>query len=185
MGREILFVTWFFLPVAYANMAPVFAAKLPLLRNWNTPIDGGREFRGKRLLGSHKTWRGIISGIVAATVVLWIEQWCVTRFGWAQTLTSQVDYAALPLFILGPLFGIGALGGDAIESFFKRQRGIPAGQKWMPFDQLDYIVGSVLATLPYVRLTAREYLWLFLFGFGGHLLVSYIGWRVHLKDTPI
>ena len=35
----------------------------------------------------------------------------------------------------------GALGGDIIESFFKRRTGKDRGEDWIPLDQLDFILG--------------------------------------------
>jgi hypothetical protein len=64
MIRDILFVIWFFLPAGLANVAPIFAAKLPYLKTLTFPLDGYITFRGKRLLGEHKTLRGVISGIL-------------------------------------------------------------------------------------------------------------------------
>jgi CDP-2,3-bis-(O-geranylgeranyl)-sn-glycerol synthase len=183
--HDIVFSLWFFLPAAEANVAPIFAAKLPGISTWDAPIDGGKKFRGKRILGDHKTWRGIVSGIILATLVLGLEQLCVIHFAWARRLTGQVDYRTLPTLLLGPLFAIGALGGDAIKSFFKRQRGTPAGQTWVPFDQLDYIIGGAVAALPFIRLTIGEYAWLFVIWFGIHLLSTYVGWRLGLKERPI
>ena len=185
MLKEIVFALWFFLPAGFANATPIFVAKLPGLRSWNTPIDGGREFRGKRILGSHKTWRGLVTGIIIATITLWAQQLLVTHFGWARSLTSRVDYVTLPTLIVGPLFAIGALGGDAIESFFKRQRGVVPGHGWFPFDQTDYIIGGALVTAPFVHLTFFDYLWLLLIWLGMHLISSYIGYLLGLKERPI
>lgn len=185
MLKDLLFALWFFLPAAMANMVPILVAPLPYIRNLNAPMDFGLTYKGKRILGSHKTWRGFVSGLVVATLTLWLQQWVVRRYGWAQTLTSQVDYRDLPTLIVGPLFCIGALGGDAIESFFKRQRGVAPGHSWFPFDQTDYIIGAALATMPFIALTLWQYglligLWLVI-----HLVASYVGWLLHLKERPI
>lgn len=185
MLHDITFALWFLLPAACANVAPILTAPLPVIKKWSTPIDGGRTFRGKELLGSHKTWRGLVSGMVAATMILWLEQLAVAHFDWAQTLVGDVHYAALPTLILGPLFAIGALGGDALESFFKRQRGIKSGGSWVPFDQLDYIVGSVIVSLPFVILAPLNYVWILVVWFVIHLAASYTGWLVGLKKDPI
>lgn len=185
MLHDLLFVLWFFLPAAEANMAPIFAAKIPGIRKWNAPMDCGKTWRGKRLLGAHKTWRGLVSGIIAATLTLWLEQWAARHLGWAQDLSRQVDYPALPTLVVGPLFAVGALGGDALKSFFKRRRGIPPGEGWFPFDQLDYLIGSSLAVLPFIRLTLVQYLWLILLGLLLHMAATYIGWLLKLKEHPL
>jgi CDP-2,3-bis-(O-geranylgeranyl)-sn-glycerol synthase len=183
--QDILFAIWFLLPAAASNAAPVFAAKIPVFKKFDAPIDGGKTWRGHELLGPHKTWRGIVAGIIVATLILWGQVLLTEHFEWARFVANGVDYSTLPVLILGPLFAIGALGGDAIESFFKRQRNIKSGGSWIPFDQLDYIIGSVLVSLFFVILSPVQYAWIFVIWFLMHLLASFIGYKLGLKDAPI
>lgn len=185
MIKDIFFALWFFLPAGLANATPIFVAKMPWFAKYTAPMDFGKTFRGQRIFGSHKTWRGLISGIIAATLVLWLQQVMVHHFGWAQRLTNQVDYSDLPVLIVGPLFAIGALGGDAIESFFKRQRKMPPGKGWFPFDQIDYIIGGALITAPFVALSLLQYVWLVLLWLIVHVISTVVGYLLHLKDSPI
>jgi len=185
MLSDILFAIWFLLPAAIANMVPILSARIPLIKKLDAPIDAGKSFRGHRIFGAHKTWRGIVTGIIASTLVLWIQQLLAANYEWTNIFTGAIDYSALPVLILGPVFAIGALGGDAIESFFKRSRGIKSGKAWVPFDQLDYIIGSVLVSLFFVILTPAQYVWIFVVWFLMHLIASYIGFRLGLKKEPI
>lgn len=184
MGHDAFLALWIMLPAAVANMTPIFFAQLPVVREWDAPVDMGRTFRGKPILGSHKTWRGFISGTVAAMVIFWLQQLLYSHSLWLQQACMGLDYSTLPL-LLGPAIGFGALAGDSVKSFFKRQAGVPSGQSWPPFDQLDYIVGAVVFSLPFVILAPAVYVWIFLIWFVMHLLFSYLGWRVGLKDAPI
>lgn len=185
MLKDILLALWFFAPAGIANASPIFVAKMPWLRQWKTPMDMGRSWRGKRLFGANKTWRGLVVGVVAATLILGLQQYLVGHYEWARELTAQIDYQALPLFILGPLFGLGALLGDAIESFFKRQHGVAPGHSWFPFDQIDYIIGGAILTFPIARLTWWQYAWVIVLWLLLHLIASYIGYLLKLKDRPI
>jgi CDP-2,3-bis-(O-geranylgeranyl)-sn-glycerol synthase len=183
--KELFLAVWFFLPAGLANMIPIIVAKLPGLRAYNAPIDGGKTYRGKRVFGAHKTWRGLLSGIVMATLVLWLQQVAIRHSAVLHDWTSQVDYLALNIWIVGPLFGIGALGGDAIESFFKRQRGVAPGHGWFPFDQTDYIIGGALLTAPFIRLDFFQYVALLVIWLIVHIVASYIGFLLHFKERPI
>jgi CDP-2,3-bis-(O-geranylgeranyl)-sn-glycerol synthase len=185
MLHDIGLAIWFFLPAGIANVAPVLAAAVPGLDKWNAPIDGGRQFRGRPLLGPHKTWRGLAAGILLATLAFLLQQMLVSDFDWAQWLAEGVPYASLPAWLLGPLFALGALGGDAVESFFKRRRGLESGAAWLGFDQLDYIIGAIILTLPVVRLEIIQYLWAVVVWLAIHLASSYIGWLMGLKKQPI
>ena len=166
-------------------MVPILVAPLPYLRDLDAPIDGGLTYRGKRLLGTHKTWRGLIAGVLCSTFVLWLQQLGVDHSALLRHLTEQVDYAHLPTLVLGPLFGLGALGGDAIESFFKRQRGVAPGHGWFPFDQTDYIIGGALITMPFVQLTILQYLLLICIWLVIHVISTYVGFVLGLKERPI
>lgn len=183
--RQLVFALWFFLPAGMANVTPIFVAKIPGLAKLKAPIDHGFHFHGKQILGSHKTWRGLISGIIAATFTLWLQQIAIQHNAWLQSITQSVHYTTLPTLILGPLFGLGALGGDMIESFFKRQLDIAPGHSWFPFDQTDYIIGGSIASAPFVHLQFTEYLILLATWLIIHLVASAIGYLVGLKERPI
>ncbi|MCA9326942.1 CDP-archaeol synthase [Candidatus Saccharibacteria bacterium] len=183
--HELFFALWFFLPAGIANMMPIFAARWPVMKTWDAPIDFGKTYRGHRVFGTHKTWRGLIVGIVFATLTLALQVWLVREVPFLADVTDQVDYSTLPILVLGPLFGFGALAGDCIESFFKRQRGTSPGDGWFPFDQTDYIIGGALATMPFVTLSIPQYLTLIVIWLVVHVVASYIGYTLGVKEKPI
>lgn len=180
----ILFALWFFLPAGFANAAPVFANKIPLINRWTTPIDLGFSYRGKRLLGPNKSWRGFCFGVLVAVITFLIQRWAYGQFGWVADIAQPVNYLTVSLW-LGPLLGAGALIGDAVESFFKRQANVPSGEAWFPFDQIDYIIGGILLSSLVVTLSPLQNVTILLTWFGLHLIASYIGYLLHLKDAPI
>lgn len=129
---------YFFLPAYLANMAPVFARGH---FEWAAaPIDAGRSWRGCRILGDHKTWRGVVSGVVAGAFGFALQCW-LYRAGFARDL-ALMDYGSVDPILSGVLLGLGTGIGDAIKSFFKRRVGIPAGASWLGFDQLDFMAGA-------------------------------------------
>ena len=121
----ILETLYLLVPAYIANMVPVLLRSFP----WNTPMDFGLTLRGRRLLGDNKTWRGFIGGIsigILASIAMFSAYW-------------PFEFSAL---LWGVCASAGALTGDAIKSFFKRQIGIKSGKPWVPFDQIDYSVGA-------------------------------------------
>lgn len=188
MPDTILFALWYFLPAGVANMTPIIVAKLPVLRNWNTPLDFGQSWRGTRIFGDHKTWRGLVCGVLAGTFVLFAQvAWSDSSetVGIALNGPFYLGFTDVALLRLGVALSLGALLGDAIKSFFKRRSNVPSGKSWFPFDQLDYIVGGLLLSAPLVTLTASQYIAVVLTWFGMHLLFSYLGYLLHLKKDPI
>lgn len=185
MGHDLLFALWFFVPAGVANVAPVLANKMPVLGSWQTPLDFGHHFRGQRLFGAHKTWRGLITGLIVGTLTLWLQVSLCQHSAWLVRVSQPLDYATLPILRLGLLMSFGALAGDALKSFFKRQVGVPSGHSWFPFDQLDYIVGGLLLSAFVVRLPAVLYAWTVVIYFLLHLIFSYLGYLLKLKERSI
>ena len=186
---ELLLAIWYFLPAGLANAAPVFANKIPLLNRWKTPVDFGKTYSGKRITGDNKTWRGITFGLFVAIVTICIQrEIALPRAGESEFFAEAVElmHLASPDFwMLGLVLGLGALAGDVFESFVKRQHGVPSGHSWFPFDQLDYIIGGLLTSAIYAPLSPLGYLLVVLVWFGVHLVATYIGYRVGLRDKPI
>ncbi len=182
--NTILSVLWFFLPVGFGNLAPILAKKIPVLEKFVFPIDCFKKFRHKRIFGDHKTVRGLIAGIAAGIVTVYLQTILYNSFQFFKDV-SLVDYNTINPTLLGFLAGFGALFGDALKSFFKRQFNISAGKSWFPADQIDYILGGILFTSVYIKLSIDLYIILFIAWFFLHPLSTFIGWLLRLKDEPI
>ena len=179
----ILNVIWIFLPAALANSTPVIVAKIPILKKYNHPIDFHKEFRGRRIFGDHKTIRGLLSGVVAAIIVVLIQKYLYLNTDFVRGITS-LDYSQINALVFGALMGFGALFGDAIKSFFKRQLNRPSGSPWFPFDQIDFLIGSALLTYPIIKLSLLEYVILLVVGVLVHLLTNLTAYLLGIKDVP-
>jgi len=59
-------------------------------------------------------------------------------------LAPGTFYSGFPSIIILFSISFGALSGDIIESFFKRQIGKKSGEKWIIADQIDFLLGSFL-----------------------------------------
>lgn len=184
MLRELFFVFWFFGPAGVANIFAFFSGKLPILKEWNTPVDCGLKFRGKRILGSHKTVRGFVVGIVCAIIIVYFEKFLFQQFAFIQSLIP-LDYNNIDPILFGTLSGFGALAGDAIKSFFKRQMSILPGKSWVPFDQIDYILGGMLFTALYIQLTPMQYVLLFILWVLIHPFTTFMGYLFRLREKPL
>lgn len=182
--NEFLFLCWVFLPAIIANMAPVFAAKLPVLSGWSYPLDFYGSFRGRRVLGDHKTIRGLIAGIIVGIVVTLLQFGLADIWPALHGKLPEFYLSASPV-ILGFLLGFGALAGDAIKSFFKRALNIAPGRPWFPFDQLDSVLGALLATALYLPFSGTDWVIIIVGGVVVHLLVVVIGYFLGIRDHII
>jgi CDP-2,3-bis-(O-geranylgeranyl)-sn-glycerol synthase len=133
---------WIVIPIYVANASAVIVGG-------GTPIDFRKTWKdGRRILGDGKTWRGLLSGtflgmtagfglVVAASYIKTSEY----------SFLNLTNFEGFPVMIL-LLFSLcfGALLGDIIESFFKRRIGKERGKDWIPFDQLDFLVGALVCS---------------------------------------
>jgi CDP-2,3-bis-(O-geranylgeranyl)-sn-glycerol synthase len=137
-------IFWLILPAGCANMAPLFARKI--FPAWTTPIDGGRSLGGIRILGDHKTVRGLVAGTLVGALIFFAQQALWQRYALLHAF-SRFDYQTAPWWF-GAVMGFGALTGDSLKSFFKRRVGRKPGQPWYPFDQIDWLLGALLVSWP-------------------------------------
>jgi hypothetical protein len=98
-----------------ANAIPVIVAKLTRNRG-AFPLDFGHVMRdGERLFGSHKTWRGLLSGTLGCALL--------------------AEWLDMPVW-LGAAFGALSLLADAWSSFAKRRLRLKSGTDVLGLDQL-------------------------------------------------
>jgi CDP-2,3-bis-(O-geranylgeranyl)-sn-glycerol synthase len=185
MLKDAIYVIWIFLPAGLANMAPIFAAHWHILPGLNKPLDFGKTFRNKRLLGDHKTIRGFVVGWFSAVTLVLIQAVLYENINFFQYNSQFVNYHNLSLLAWGTALSLGALGGDAIKSFFKRQINIDPGKSWVPFDQIDYVIGTLIASRLVLSLPLRFYILATIIGLIAHPISTFIGWFLKLKNDPI
>lgn len=173
---NILQLAYLFLPAAIANMAPVFARRANILRFLDKPMDGGMRWRGKQLLGPHKTWRGLVSGIITAVAVTGIQALLDIKS------LNVVEYNAVWL-PLGVALGAGALLGDALKSLFKRRVGVPSGSAWSPYDQIDFTIGASLALLLFLPLTWPDAFAAVSLFAACHVIINWIGYALRWRKS--
>lgn len=152
------------LPVYLANMAPPFVRFWP---GWNPPIS-------IPLLGSHKTVVGFAAGVAVAVAAAFIQ----SRLRWDGSLLWPSHWLAA-----GFAAGFGAMAGDSLKSFFKRRLRIAPGQRWIPFDQLDFILGGLVALSFFVRLDWIDIALICAISFVGDVLVNQLSFYLGIRET--
>jgi CDP-2,3-bis-(O-geranylgeranyl)-sn-glycerol synthase len=182
--KELFFVFWFFAPAGVANMMAFFSGKIPFLKPFTYPVDFFLKINGKRVLGSHKTIRGFIVGTLAAVLIVYFEVFLYQQIPLLRTILP-LNYEYINPLLLGGLLGLGALVGDSVKSFFKRRMKISPGKSWVPFDQIDFILGGMLFSTFYIQLSLLEYCLLFIVWLVIHPAISFSGYLFRLKKDPV
>lgn len=136
MINFVLEAVFFILPAYLANMAPV------MVRKTGMPMGG---VISKKWLGAHKTWVGLGVGVIVGILTIYLQRYLV-GFEFFEKI-AMIDYGTGKAVLFGALMGFGALIGDLWESFIKRRLKIAAGKPFVPWDQIDFLIGALVFTV--------------------------------------
>ncbi len=165
MARAI----WLFLPAGFANMAPLF---IPSVH----PIDGHRNwFDGKQLFGNGKTWEGLLFAVGVGGLVGFFMGAVQAAYGLGSSFIQMTPK-------LGLAIGLGAMLGDLTKSFFKRRAGLKRGDPAFPIDQLDFVIGGLIAASFFVEINPVWVLILVIVIPVLHRILNIEAHRMHKKE---
>ncbi len=181
---SILTAVWVFIPAMVPNSAAA-------IFGGGTPIDFGKTWKGRRILGDGKTWRGLFGGGFAGVTIGLVQMAVSIPFDPAK-LWGFGSFSTG--FFLLFLLSFGALGGDIIGSLIKRRLGLKRGQKAPILDQYDFVIGAFLAVIIFFWPWFRE---IYLTGNGIigliallvlipllHRSVNIVGYKIGVKKEP-
>jgi CDP-2,3-bis-(O-geranylgeranyl)-sn-glycerol synthase len=175
---------WVFLPVlgAAALHAPIL--RFDLLRELKRPIDGGRTWRGRRLLGDNKTWRGALAmstGPLVATLALY-------RADWYRARLPPAARDASPLLV-GAILGVSTVAGEFPNSFAKRRLGIAPGARRNAalslFDQGDFVLAAWPLLRPVYAMSPSEAAEVFAIVAAIHLPINVVGRLLGVRASAL
>lgn len=153
----------FLVLLAVAHGAPVLAKKL-LGQSFSYPLDGGRDFiDGRPLFGASKTVRGVVASIFG-TIILALA----LGLAWP----------------IGLLIGLTAVIGDLITSFIKRRMGYPPSSRVLGLDQIPESLFPALVAKSTFALTMIDILLIVVLFTIGHLILSWLLFKMNIRDEP-
>lgn len=179
---------WLFAPLVFSGAVSGVVLRYDLLPGLKRPIDGGRSFRGRRIFGASKTWRGIavaVAGCVTAAAI----QTC-----WLSGLAGPLAVAELrgaDVVPFGIAMGLGAMLGELPNSFVKRRLDMaPGGTTTGPlsvlfwvWDQVDLLTAAWPLIAFWVPPTPRLVAASFVVALAIHPTVSLAGYLLHARKT--
>jgi hypothetical protein len=141
-GARVLIVV---VPVLLAAVVASLVIRFDPLPATAVPLDLGRLWRGRPILGPNKTWRGLVVWVVATAV------FSVLVF---TVLPPTDDRPVVGWFGFGLLLGAGYALAELPNSFVKRRLGIEAGGettrhvRWQYLaDQGDSVLGMFVVVV--------------------------------------
>ncbi|GMX58904.1 MAG: CDP-2,3-bis-(O-geranylgeranyl)-sn-glycerol synthase [Candidatus Microsyncoccus archaeolyticus] len=180
----LLSCVYFFGPAYLANSAPPLAYRFNIFKSLGKPIDGGRMINNKPILGDHKTWRGLVSEIIVCTILMPI-------FIKLHEFLGLEHYQAIGFnafdqingFLLGFLLSLGIIFGDLFFAFIKRRLNLKPGAKFIPFDQINYIIGAFIFSQPFLQFELKFWFSLIILTFFLHVFFNRTGYNLGLHNA--
>lgn len=159
----ILEILVFAIPITLAAILHMVAVRFNLFASLKIPLDYGKTYKGKRIFGDSKTYRGVVLMMLLSILGVYILQLLCSIFEDVNSL-NIMRFNQYPGFFYGTLFGLGYTLAELPNSFFKRRKGIPEGKSGsvlnIILDQFDSVVGCMLLLFPFTNMS-----WSF-FGYG-------------------
>ena len=152
-------------------MFPAYCANaVPVIAGGGLPMDFGRKFFDRRpIFGKNKTYRGFFLGLTVGTVA-----------GLGETVVFHYPV------LFGLLLSLGALLGDLAGAFLKRRLNIAPGGLLPVVDQVDFIVGAIVFSLPlFINSLSWELtVTVLVITPPIHLLTNFVAYKLGLKSNP-
>jgi CDP-2,3-bis-(O-geranylgeranyl)-sn-glycerol synthase len=148
---------------------PAYCANaVPVISGGGKPMDFGRNFfDGERVFGRNKTFRGFFFGLAVGIAVGLVE--CFF-FGYPILFS-----------VVSPL---GALLGDLAAAFLKRRLRIAPGGLFPIVDQVDFVVGALLFSVPLAIVSLELAVAVIIITPPIHLVTNFVAYKLGLKKNP-
>ena len=162
MTRWAARAAWLTAPILTAGLIHVAVITLDVAPVLARPIDNGRRWRGRPLLGANKTWRGFVVMPAATAITIAAQQAFAKRSARLAAL-APLRRGAPPAWIAGAICGAAYVVAELPNSFVKRRLGIAPGTSarrarvaQYVIDQLDSVVGCAIAIRMLYRIEAAD-----------------------------
>lgn len=179
---------YLFAPLLASAALSGLVLRFDWLRSLRRPIDCGATFRGRRLFGDSKTWRGVVVAVVGCVASVALQRMVSDVIPASLQL---VDYPSVSTPCFGAAMGIGAMAGELPNSFTKRQLGIPPGTStrgwpalvFYVWDQVDLLTGAWPLLFFWVRPSAPIVAATFVVAMLVHPAVAAIGFLMGARTS--
>ena len=161
----------------------------PWSRRFAVPLDRGRTFRGRRIFGANKTWRGLIVMIPATGLAFALVALAVS----SPASEGLWDLTPLQYGVLGVWCGLGFMLGELPNSFVKRQLDIAPGARasrptaafWQfAADRADSGIGMLTALSVAVPTPWQTWALVLVAGWAVHWSFSLVLFCLRVKPRP-
>jgi len=178
---DIVSIIYFLIPAAISNMMPVFVKNH--FKFLDYPLDFNKKWNKKRILGDHKTFRGVIFAVIGAIIVGIIQG--ILHDNYLFNAISLINYKEINIISFGILIGIAVMFGDALGSFVKRRMRVKPGETLPIIDQIGSAIGIGIIVLPIYYSSIRLFVYLTIIWVLGHFFIKYVGYLLKIDEKAV
>jgi hypothetical protein len=188
--HEVVGILYLLLPLLGGAVVHGVCWRYNFLNFLARPIDGGHKFRGKRVFGQNKTWRGPVAVAFGAAIVLEVQKRILHE--WPIIVEFEfLDYTKVCGWQLGAMIGAASEFSELPNSFVKRQLDIAPGgtsSGWWAtifylWDQLDVLLGVWLVLAAVTSVALDRVLWSIVLVLIIHPLTTVVGYGLGMRPT--
>jgi len=188
--REFLAVIYLFSPLLIGLALHGFCIKFNSLAFLCLPIDRGRKFRGKRIFGDNKTYRGVVVVGLGTAIGFGLQSLFLRQIASIRSV-ELFNYSFFKAVALGLAVGVAAMLSELPNSFIKRRFEIAPGSAakgwkgliFYVYDQIDFLVGAWIVLTVVVPVTFERALLSACFLLVAHQLMSSVGYALGMRRT--
>lgn len=183
MDYLAFFITclYFYFPVSLANVGANLGRLVPILKDIKQPIDFGKKIRGTRIIGDHKNFGGFIAGVLFGTLWGIVKTLLMDPYMGKYILINENKITLIFLYFL---MSVAALCGDLVKSVAKRVFNRPPHTPWIPFDEIDHTLVSMLVVKLIFPISWGTFVAVIIIYFFIHMMTNLVGYLLKLKDVP-
>ena len=162
-------IVFYLIPMYFANSSA-------MVLGGKTPIDFGAKWGdGRPVFGRGKTFKGLFAGVAMGTIA---------ALAASALFPAETGLLSGQYLLLGFLLALGAILGDMAGSFVKRRMGMEQGKPAFFLDQLDFVAGGAILSLPVYSPSPAELAIIIITTLIVHRLSNYIAYKAKLKKVP-
>jgi hypothetical protein len=188
--KEFLALAYLFLPLLVGLALHGFCIKYDAMAFLCRPIDRRRKFRGKRIFGDNKTYRGVVVVSLGTAIGFGLQSLLLHRIASVRGI-ELFDYAFFKSVALGLAVGGAAMLSELPNSFIKRRFEIAPGsvaKGWKRvifyiYDQIDFLLGAWLVLAIVIPITVERALLSAGLLLVAHQVMSSVGYALGMRKT--
>jgi hypothetical protein len=184
----ILQLLVFSIPAGIGAILHMLAVKYDLFPSLKIPIDMHQSYKGQRIFGNSKTWRGVILMVLFSIIGSYLLVYLLYIYP-GLAAYNIIDFNEHSPVFYGCLFGLAYTLAELPNSFYKRRKGIDEGKRGhiinILVDQADSPIGCMVLLAPFCDISLMFFITGCFFYLLLHLFFNVLLYSIGIRKNPL